>query len=349
MKVYSKLLILLFLLFVNVVHSQENINQSKLDSLINRLDLIDSVNNKIDWGIYCLEIGNTYYNNGNYDDGRTYYELLNDFSNRHQLTELNNKSRIYYSRILYIDSQYDQAINNFNEIIPILSLNDLKLKALALNFLGKCLVYTGNYSKAYEKQIEALKIYKNLKDEDSIAGIYYEIGNNYFYQGQLELSLQNFQKAYTIYKELNDKRELSQVYGAFGSVYSEMNELELSLKYNILYYESAKEIEDVEVMGWALLNVGSIYELLEQFEKAKSSLKEGLELAKMFEDISLEGYILETLSNVAFKQKDYDSALNYLEPSFRITQNTNDRSNTLEMYKSFANIYSAKADYDNYE
>ena len=189
-----KTYILLFLLFVNVVHSQENINQSKLDSLINRLDLIDSVNNKIDWGIYCLEIGNTYYNNGNYDDGRTYYELLNDFSNRHQLTELNNKSRIYYSRILYIDSQYDQAINNFNEIIPILSLNDLKLKALALNFLGKCLVYTGNYSKAYEKQIEALKIYKNLKDEDSIAGIYYEIGNNYFYQGQLELSLQNFKK-----------------------------------------------------------------------------------------------------------------------------------------------------------
>ncbi len=329
--------------------AQENDNPHTLDSLLIQSNTIDSILDKSSWSKNNIGIGDYYYFNNDFDLAGEFYKYTIDFCNRHNLTQLSNKAQAYNARFLYLDSEYDNAIIEFNRILSQLTEKELETKGIVLDFLGRCLVYIGDFSTAYEKQIEALKIYKFLKDDLLLANIYYGIGNNYFYQGQHDLSLENFQNAYELYKKLDDEISISQIYGAFGSIYYEQKNYEEALRYNILYYESAKELKDEIVMGWALLNVGSSYEMLNQFDKATSTLSEGLELAKINEDISLEGYILEALAGIFFKEKKYGKALDYIDKSYKIAQGNNDKSNMLDLYKSYADLYSAKFDYENYE
>ena len=79
------------------------------------------------------------------------------------------------------------------------------------------------YANTGKKNTRLINTYKNLKFRAIL-----EIGIEYFFQGNYNQSLENYQKALEIANEINDMGLISEVYGALGIVYKNQGEYALA-------------------------------------------------------------------------------------------------------------------------
>lgn len=223
-------------------------------------------------------------------------------------------------------------------------------QAKCLNLIGNVIAETGNYPKALEIQLQALKIGEEIKDRKQIAYTYLAIGNIYIYQKDEKQALTYYLKCKRIAMAMHDEKLLVKCLGNIGDSYEKANELDSARHYTLQAYEMSLHMKNRATRVFALCNLGNIYARMDQPEIAMAYYRQGMpDMMALSDNESLTETTLgmATLFKKAGKK---DSALFYAYRSLAIARKNgftryllNASSFMALIYKSERNVDSAYA------
>lgn len=268
-------------------------------------------------------------------DSATIDSLRNVF---HTTTDDSVKLNIAY----YFISDYEISDPDSTVSLALYALNlaeklkDTTYMAGINDYLGIMSTYQGDNYKALQYELEALKLYEAVGNDDGISNIWNNIGESYY-----ELDL--FNEAYDYYnKSLNKFRELNDSLGLaistynVGRVLKSLGQLEKAKKFINEAKELSEAIGDKEGIPYALNDLGEIYIKEGKLDEALTTLAEALDKCEELKDV-LEIYILtpEILNKMAkvYRMKNNpNEALNYHNRALAYYQNLGNESGIGETY-----------------
>jgi len=264
----------------------------------------------------------------------------------------------------YLTNDLSESLLYGNKALAISdSLNYDLGTATALKDLGTAYYSRGNYPKALNYLVEALKGFKQVNDSLQIADVYISLGNIYantdnFQEGKryyeqadiIYHKLNDFKKQADIinnlatifleveepdsallyldqsvkaYRELNDQKSLTTSYINIGFAYSLKGRFKEAIEYYRKSYDLAIENDQKENLAISLLNLGDSYMNLGELDMAKEYVDKGLEISNK-EGLKYNQYIgTYTLGEIAEKNKDYKSAVKWYKKAEEFNEELN--------------------------
>jgi tetratricopeptide (TPR) repeat protein len=196
----------------------------------------------------------------------------------------------------YMDSNPDTSIL-FGQIALNLShqIKFRKGEAFSLVLIGNNLWKKGDYSKAFEHHLEALKIFEEIKYTKGIASSYNNLALIYEEQRDYKKALENFIKAKDYYEQLRaaakDPQEavgvdenLLIVLMNIGNDYEKINKLDSALFYQGKAHALAIHNDDKQNIGNILTNLGNVYLKLDHKDLALSHYRSALPYLNLSND-----------------------------------------------------------------
>lgn len=201
----------------------------------------------------------------------------------------------------------------------------LNRKSSTLGNIGIVYLYQGDYLKALDNYLKALKIDEELKDKNGIAKRLGNIGNVYNSQADYPKALDYYFKALKMSEELGNKNNITAWVGNIGIVYYQQGDYPKALDYYLKALKMAEELGDKNAIARHLGNIGIV--CMEQAGAVKSRCgairsdslyKEALDYyfkaLKIDEELGNKNGIARHLGNIGVvyeQQNDYPKALDY--------------------------------------
>ena len=212
-------------------------------------------------------------------------------------------------------------------------------RAMANSLVSNIYQEQSDFSKAYEYQLESLKISEALKNINGISRSNYSLGTINYYQENYEKALEFYLKGAEVSKNLDNTRVEFSYLGGIGSVYEKLGDLEKSLEYNLKSLELAKTFSNKTSLGYALQNTGANYIELKQFDKAETALLEALAIQNTKKRQYARVGVLRDLGKLYTNTKEYDKAIDYLNQGIIISREIDSKSRVAEIFKALSHTY----------
>ncbi len=178
-------------------------------------------------------------------------------------------------------------------------LNFPKGEAIALNRIASCYNAVGDYPKALQFFIKALKIAESSGDQEGIGRAINNMGDLYMTQGEYNKALEYFKKA---------------------------RNTQTFLENNYLKMVTA-------------LNIGECFLYLKQFDSAVYYLETNYPLSKKFEFDDLYGDFERDLGSAEIAKNNTKQALDYFNKSISSYETVDDKQHLSMTYESVARLY----------
>ncbi|HTK20749.1 MAG TPA: tetratricopeptide repeat protein [Mucilaginibacter sp.] len=234
-------------------------------------------------------------------------------------TAKDDTSKVMQMRVLsrlYLNSKPDTALSIAQEMLRIsTSVQFIKGEAMAINTQGLVYMNAGNYPKALNYLLSALKLAEQAGDQSQQIRINSNIGNIFYYQGDYRATIENAKRNIEIAKKLNEKRTIETQTGNIGDCYEKLNMLDSALIYTRRATPLAKELKDIDLIGTNVNNLGNIYSKMHMPDTALHYYRQALPYWKQAED---DDGLCETTLGMAkiFRQLGkQDSSLYYARQS----------------------------------
>ncbi|HEY5125391.1 MAG TPA: tetratricopeptide repeat protein [Ignavibacteria bacterium] len=138
-----------------------------------------------------------------------------------------------------------------------------KGEARCLNQIGISFEITGNYPKALEILLQALKIYENINDKKGIGACNHNIGIVFMEQGDIKQYLEYTFKSKMNAETLNNNENVIKSLISLGDGYEKLNQLDSARIYTQQAYELAIRLNYIN-KGMTLCNLGNIHSKMQQ-------------------------------------------------------------------------------------
>ncbi len=208
---------------------------------------------------------------------------------------------------LYLNSQPDSALILSERALFIADrINYDKGRVYSLNLQGVLLTQLGNYTKALENFLGALKITEK----------------------------NGFVKA------------RATVLTCLGDLYSTQNEPRKALEYTFQAKEIFESIGDTTNLCISYINIGNYYEVMNSLDSAGINTEIGRVFAEKIDYKSGIGTALNNLGNIKTKSQQYKLAIEYYRLSFSYFLNTEDDDGLCESYLGIAKAFYATKELD---
>ena len=207
-----------------------------------------------------------------------------------------------------------------------------------LNRIGAINRIIGNFPKALESFLFALKIAKDNNDTEGVAKIYNNIGILYSEQKDSKTAIAYFLKTKNLAEKLHDDYLLQIVLTNIGVDYKLLNKLDSALIYTQLAYamESRKKSDNVNIL---LLNMGEIYFLKEAYSSALAQYKRSVPFSKALSDDVILSQTYVEMAKVYQKTNQLDSCLLYAKKSLEIAMKVNNPKNIYDTGRFLSAFY----------
>src|SRR5665213_286118 len=195
-----------------------------------------------------------------------------------------------------------------------------KGEAGSLNTIGNVLMTTGNYPKALEILLQALKKFEAMQNKEGMAKVLLDIGDVYSTQGDYRKSINYIFKALAIANSINSQRAVLVGTGNLGDSYEKLNMLDSAKYYTNTAYNLAMRLKDNDLIGVVLNNLGNIYSKMGNDTVAMRNYKSA---NPYYTGEGDDNGLCETYLGMAKlfqKAGDADSCLYYAKLSFSIAQ-----------------------------
>lgn len=178
---------------------------------------------------------------------------------------------LYSLSKLYIDSnQHDKGIEFARSGIELSkALKFENGEANCLQNVGLAFYYKGQFDSALVQFEKRLEIVKKLKDTLGIAKTYDNISVIYSHFGKVDEAIDLRKQANQIYEKYNAIGNLASGYTWIGNFYKDQGKYEEALALYLKSLEIYEAENDINNLGYPLLNISSVYRHLKQFDKAK--------------------------------------------------------------------------------
>ncbi|BAU55161.1 tetratricopeptide repeat protein [Mucilaginibacter gotjawali] len=192
-----------------------------------------------------------------------------------QANDLHSQAKVYNNiGILYRDNDYDDALNFFNQALPI-----------------------------------ALK----LKDNHLVASIYLNIGDVYFRKKNFYQALNYDNQSNVIFAALKDSVNLVLCLQNKGVIYFNLHQYDKALGLLLSANQQAHQLDLNETIASINLTIAESYIAQEKYTEAEKAIQEGLVYANTVKDEKIEADFKYTSYQLEAKRKNYELALNYLQ------------------------------------
>ncbi|MHB8259080.1 MAG: tetratricopeptide repeat protein [Bacteroidia bacterium] len=251
--------------------------------------------------------------------------LKTDKEDTNKVKHLNNVCNEY----IKIGS-YDTAIVLANQALAlcdssfeggkgdVLTLFYTCAKANAYNTLGNVNLQQGNYPKALDYYLKALKINETLKDKKRIAAILGNIGLVYDNQADYPKALDYYFKALKIAEELKDKNGVARHLGNIGIVYYNQVDYPKALDYYFKALKMKEELGNKNGIAILLGNIGNIYKEQADYPKALDYDFKALKMDEELRDKNSIAIVLSNIGSLYTDTKKYKEAETYLLDALKI-------------------------------
>lgn len=218
-----------------------------------------------------------------------------------------NQARAYlrWGAALHLQAQYADAQAVLERALQLAPLNQLpSLNAQARLWLGKSLMYQGNYPAGRHQVEQAVVIYQQLDN---------------------------------LYNELDANNSLAMVDFFSGDYSAAKATYERCLA-------SARSLQDERSLGRALNNLGALSSHLGEYAQAQAYYQEALALKRAIGDRPIVGLILANLSLLTNRMNEYQLALQYSREALTLSQELGERDTQAYAYFCMGQAFSSLGD-----
>jgi tetratricopeptide (TPR) repeat protein len=194
------------------------------------------------------------------------------------------------------------------------------------------------YQKAIDLQKELNLELDLVASLDSLAGIYYSLGE---YQKAIEF----YQQSLAIFQEISDIRGVAYCYNNLGNIYNSLGEYQKAIEFHQQSLAIKREISDITGEAYSYLGLGNVYDSLGEYQKAIEFYQQSLEITREIGDRGGEGKSYGNLGAVYKSLGEYQKAIEFYQQSLAITREIGDRGGEGKSYNNLGNVYDSLGEY----
>jgi two-component sensor histidine kinase len=201
------------------------------------------------------------------------------------------------------------AIPNFISAIKLFEeLKDDNSIAQCYSQMGICYFLQYQYDNALLYYTKAIEIYSKTNNKKDIAGVLINQGIVYTYIDKLNDAERNYLKALSIYKESNNKAGLSPTYNSLGKIYYDKKNFQRAIEYYKKSEEYSISINNQYNLIPTYNSLALCYKELKQHPEAKKYSEKSIEISKQIGALERELFCHETLAAILFDMGDYKNS-----------------------------------------
>ena len=178
--------------------------------------------------------------------------------------------------------------------------------------------YPTDYIKALKHYKKALKIRKEIKDEDAQARCNVNMGNVYWRMENFEGALQCYIDAMGYYKKIKDARSIADAYNNIGLIYLDQRILDKAAQHFLEAEEVYLKEEMQEHLGGVYANLGSIHQLDSNYLKSEEYFIKSKDAYETIDNQKGKAVSYMNLGDTYILMKDYQKAIPHLEAGLKI-------------------------------
>ena len=223
---------------------------------------------------------------------------------------------------------------------------DLKGEGYCINAIGNVYFYKGDYNKALQIFLQALKIRESLHDERTIAVTYSNIGSVYSEQGEYQQAISYILKTKQYDEKIKDSAGLLIDLFNLGSVYDQLKNTDSALFYEKKAYEIAESLNDKNYIGAIMNAFGSVYRRLDSFILAITYYRQAIVYAKPIKDQQVLSAAYNGLAQIFYAQGLSDSSLFYCRLALVAAKEASLSKSVLDAEVLLSSLFKAAYRYD---
>ncbi|TRV00590.1 MAG: tetratricopeptide repeat protein [Microcystis wesenbergii Mw_QC_B_20070930_S4] len=223
-------------------------------------------------------------------------------------------AKIYNHRLLNLPlSDYRQeqqlAIEYYQKAIDLQTELNLELDLVAsLDSLAGIYYFLGEDQKAIEFYQQSLAIFQKIGDRWREADSYNNLGNAYHSLGEYQKAIEFYQQSLAIFQEIDDIKGVAYCYNNLGNIYNSLGEYQKAIEFHQQSLAIKREISDITGEAYSYLGLGNVYRSLGEYQKAIEFYQQSLEIFQEMESIIGEPKTLFNLGVTYYKLKRISEA-----------------------------------------
>jgi len=235
-----------------------------------------------------------------------------------------------------------------------------KNEAVAISNFGILENNKGNFDKAIELYLRALKIEQKIGHKKGMAGSMSNLALTFQTRGDIQKALEYNSKSLNIREEIGDKEGVALSLNNLGLIYDSQGEYEKALEYFNKSIKICEQTGDKKGVAYGLTNIGYSYENQDQYVKGLEFLMKGL---KILEEIGDKYGLAYALSNIGFfysvngdpsitssKKASLEAgilrSLEFFKKGLKIRDEIGDKNGMAQSLNNIANQYLAMKQFD---
>jgi tetratricopeptide (TPR) repeat protein len=189
-------------------------------------------------------------------------------------------------------------------------LRDTFLIHISLNGIGNIYVAFKDYEKSIDVFRESLEHIGKGKSKNVLGEAINtnNIGEAYFFMGNLDSAEVYFEQSLTLNKQINSKFGQGICYNSLGNVYEGRGDYKKALEYYHRSLEYNKEIGDHIFIANNYMNIGTVHFKQKNYKVAEEYLQKGHDLASSIGATQEKLVSMKTLAELYAKQKRYEKS-----------------------------------------
>jgi tetratricopeptide (TPR) repeat protein len=184
----------------------------------------------------------------------------------------------------------------------------------------------GDYVKALDYYMKALKMNEETGNEKRNAAILSDIGIVYYDQGDYPNALDFYLKALSMSEDLGNKNGVAATLADIGIVYSEMGDTSKAVDYFQKALKMDKELGYEQLEADNLISIGQIYSDKGDVSKGLDCYREAIRLFEKFGDKAGISATTSSIGSAYIMLGNSSQALNYFEKALKMDEELGNKS-----------------------
>lgn len=205
--------------------------------------------------------------------------------------------------------------------------------------IGWCEFLKNNNKKSLEESNTALKIFRELKDNENLAYVYNSLGNIYNSMGDFDKALEYYNQGLGLHRNTSNSRGESHTLNNIGLVYYRKGDYSNALKHHLFSLAIKQQLKDKSGEATSLIQIGDVYHRIGDHANALENLLKAMMIKRETFDRYGEGSALNSIGNVYCDLEDFNKSLEYYKKAYALFKELKDRSGEALTLGNLANIY----------
>ena len=244
-------------------------------------------------------------------------------------------------------SQPKQALDYGEKALELSRLNNFtEHEAMALKNIATVHLFQGNYEKAENYYLAAIKIFDKINDRKGVSSCYNNIGLLLEWKGEFEPALDNYNKSLRIDEEIGNKGGVAASLNNIGNVLQKQGNYKKAIEYYIRVQKIREELKDKEGIADAYNNIAGLYEKQDAYDEAIKNYQNALVLYIEIDEKRKSSKVLHNIGYTLSKKEQFGDALEYYNQALQIRENYEDKAGLASTLINMAEVYQKQKKFD---